>query len=156
MKPQGGAGSRPAQQRRAWYMSALQRNVPALPAPRWAVSDRCAIETPHTALYEKDQRAFSSGCIRVEDALGLAKRLLHDPEKWSDDALAQAIAGGETREVGLKRPMPVLLLYWTVDVQADGRTTFKPDVYGLDAPLLQALDAKAGARRMVDDKGSSS
>lgn len=100
-------------------------------------------ETPHTALFNKDQRAFSSGCIRVEDAVGLSERLLNDPDQWNRDALEQVLAQGETREVGLRRAMPVLLLYWTIDLQADGRVTYKPDVYGLDGPLLQALDGRA-------------
>ncbi len=104
-------------------------------------------ETPHTALFEKDQRAFSSGCIRVEDAVGLSERLLNDPDKWNRDALEQVLAQGETREVGLRRAMPVLLLYWTIDLQADGRVTYKPDVYGLDGPLLQALDGHAPVTR---------
>jgi len=96
-------------------------------------------ETPHTALFDKDQRAFSSGCIRVEDAVGLAERLLNDPEKWNRDALEQMLAQGETKEVGLRRAMPVLLLYWTIDLHDDGRVSYKPDVYGLDGPLLAAL-----------------
>jgi murein L,D-transpeptidase YcbB/YkuD len=99
-------------------------------------------ETPHVALFEKDQRAFSSGCIRVEDSVGLAEKLLNDPKKWDHGAIEQSLATNETREIGLKRPMSVLLLYWTVDVQDDGRVTYKPDVYGLDVPLLKALDRK--------------
>jgi murein L,D-transpeptidase YcbB/YkuD len=33
-----------------------------------------------------------------------------------------------------------LLAYWTVDLESDGRVAFKPDVYGYDAPVLQALN----------------
>jgi murein L,D-transpeptidase YcbB/YkuD len=111
-------------------------------------------ETPHAALFEKDQRAFSSGCIRVEDAVGLAEHLLGDADQWNHDALAQVLDAGQTREVGLRRPMRVLLLYWTVDVQDDGRVTYKPDVYGLDAPLLKALDSATPPVRAVGDRST--
>ncbi|MGH8531041.1 MAG: hypothetical protein ACRETN_14555 [Nevskiales bacterium] len=41
----------------------------------------------------------------------------------------------------MPQPVPILLAYWTVNLHEDGRIAYKPDVYGLDAPTLQALDS---------------
>jgi murein L,D-transpeptidase YcbB/YkuD len=96
-------------------------------------------DTPAKQLFDKPERTFSSGCIRVEDPLRLAELLLDDPA-WTRAALEAAIATGETRTVRLRRAMPVLLLYWTALADADGTVRFFRDVYGRDARLLAALN----------------
>lgn len=98
-------------------------------------------DTPARTLFERDQRAFSHGCIRVQDPLRLAELVLDDPERWSRKALAAAVATGATRTVHLEHPLPVLVLYWTAAADLDGELHFYRDVYGRDAPLLRALDA---------------
>ena len=105
-------------------------------------------DTPSKALFEKEERAFSSGCIRVERPLELAEKLLDDPKTWNSAAIAQAIADGTTRTVRLPKPVPVLLMYWTIVPSDDGHTVFKRDPYGRDRRLAQALDAPppTGAR----------
>jgi murein L,D-transpeptidase YcbB/YkuD len=96
-------------------------------------------ETPHAELFGRQARAFSSGCIRVEDPYTLAERLLGDPEHWNRAAIDAAVAAGATRAVKLDKPVPVLLAYWTVDLNEGSRLAFKPDVYGLDGAVLEAL-----------------
>ncbi len=105
-------------------------------------------DTPSKALFEKEERAFSSGCIRVERPLELAEKLLDDPKTWDSAAIAQAVAEGSTRTVRLSKPVPVLLMYWTIVPSDDGHTVFKRDPYGRDRRLAQALDAPppTGAR----------
>jgi len=98
-------------------------------------------DTPHQELFDASQRAFSSGCIRVERALELVQLLLDDPA-WDAAAIDAALAEGRTRSVRLARPVPLLLSYWTVDVPESGRLGFKPDIYGRDPPLLKALAEK--------------
>jgi murein L,D-transpeptidase YcbB/YkuD len=73
-------------------------------------------DTPHKALFESSRRAFSSGCIRVENIHELAVLLLNDPAQWGRASLDAAINKGRTRQVNLVTPIPVLLAYWTVDV----------------------------------------
>ena len=41
-----------------------------------------------------------------------------------------------------RNPLPVLILYWTAATDADGRVTFRPDVYGRDPAVIRALDAE--------------
>jgi L,D-transpeptidase YcbB len=97
-------------------------------------------DTPSKSLFEPVQRAFSSGCIRTERPLELVELLLADAVHWNRAALDAAVARGATLTVRLPRPVPVLLMYWTVDIDPDGSVAFKPDPYERDAPLLRALD----------------
>lgn len=97
-------------------------------------------DTPTRALFERDTRTFSHGCIRVQDPLRLAELLLDDGEQWSRAGLEAAIATGETRTVSLDRPVPTLLLYWTASADLHGELHFYRDVYGRDDRLLRALN----------------
>jgi murein L,D-transpeptidase YcbB/YkuD len=103
-------------------------------------------DTPSQALFDRPDRAFSSGCVRVERALELAALVLDDPEKWNARTLDEAIAGGQTQNVTLKRKIPVLLAYWTAWVDTAGRTNFRRDLYGQDAQWEAALDAPFSLR----------
>jgi len=97
-------------------------------------------DTPHKDLFSSEQRATSSGCIRVENPLQLVQLLFNDPVKWSATAIAAKLQTTATENVTLPTKVPLLLAYWTVDLTDDGRVTFKTDVYGHDAALLKALD----------------
>lgn len=97
-------------------------------------------DTPHQRLFEKSQRAFSSGCIRVERALELVQLLLADTPGWDAAALQKALAKGDTRNLRLAGSVPILLAYWTVDVLDEQKLVFKPDIYARDRALLAALD----------------
>jgi murein L,D-transpeptidase YcbB/YkuD len=95
-------------------------------------------DTPSRDLFAAERRTFSSGCIRIEDPLGLAQQLLGD--KGYDQAkIDETIADGKTLQVNLTAPLPVLIVYWTVSVGASGEVHYAPDVYGRDAPVLAAL-----------------
>ena len=96
-------------------------------------------DTPARELFGRPARPFSSGCIRVEDSLGLAELLLAGNAGWDRARIEAVIAGGETRRVFLERPMPVRLLYRTADLGADGQVHFRDDIYDRDGPLLAAL-----------------
>lgn len=95
-------------------------------------------DTPSQGLFSRQQRAFSSGCIRVQGVLDLAQMLLEDT--GTPAHVDSLIAAGETRNIHLKRPVPVILHYWTVHPGVDGELVFRPDVYQHDASLLKALD----------------
>ncbi len=98
-------------------------------------------DTPSKALFEPAERAFSSGCIRVQKPFELAELLLNDPVKWGARQIGDLVESKRTRTVNLPEPVPVLLLYWTVAVGEDGTVSFKPDLYERDGALLKALDA---------------
>ena len=98
-------------------------------------------DTPSKSLFEKSERAFSHGCMRAERPLELAELVLNDPENWNAGSIAQTVEAGETKTVRLKNPIPVLIMYWTIDPAGEGKTEFKRDPYGRDPKLARALDA---------------
>ena len=106
-------------------------------------------DTPHRELFNKQVRATSSGCIRVEHPLELVRLLFNDTDHWNDSAIQAQLATGKTTNIRLPVKVPVLMAYWTVDLQTGGRVSFKPDVYGHDQPLLRALDKPVPAVSQV-------
>jgi murein L,D-transpeptidase YcbB/YkuD len=98
-------------------------------------------DTPSTALFDRAERTFSSGCVRVERVLELTELVLGDRERWNQESIARELDNGQTRNVTLSRKIPVLLAYWTAWVDPQGRTNFRRDIYGQDAQWARALDA---------------
>lgn len=97
-------------------------------------------DTPSRALFEREDRTFSSGCIRVEKPFELAEILLGNPAQWNQESIKKVIASGKTRTVMLPEHIPVLLLYWTVAVDQDGTVHFKKDPYARDKAILEGLE----------------
>ena len=97
-------------------------------------------DTPSRELFDRAERTFSSGCIRVERPFELAELLLADQPGWDMAQIDRVLAGGETTAVRLAQPMPVLILYGTAWVEADGTVHFRRDVYRRDAQVLDALE----------------
>jgi murein L,D-transpeptidase YcbB/YkuD len=99
--------------------------------------------TPAQQLFEKTRRDFSHGCIRVADPPALAAFVLRDQPEWTSERIGEAMAaGGTTKTVMLKQPIPVLIFYTTAIVDAAGRVLFAPDIYGYDRKLEQVLRAR--------------
>lgn len=94
--------------------------------------------TPAPALFERDRRDFSHGCIRVQNPVALAKFVLQDDPDWPEERIRAAMASGESSTLRLARPVTVLIAYSTVVAKA-GRVFFYPDLYGHDQLLAQAL-----------------
>ena len=82
-------------------------------------------DTPHTEHFADAQRIFSSGCIRVENPRELATLVLDDPT-WDRAAIDRAIDAGKTLEVPVKRPLTLLLGYWTVQLHEGGGSRTRP------------------------------
>jgi len=98
-------------------------------------------DTPNRQLFDKSGRTFSHGCIRVEDPLKFAEIVLGDRLGWNRAKIDAAVASGKMRSIELPNPLPVLILYWTVDPSPTGGASFHRDIYGRDARLIKALDA---------------
>jgi murein L,D-transpeptidase YcbB/YkuD len=97
-------------------------------------------DTNHREHFDDQVRTFSSGCIRIENPMEFARLVLDDPD-WDDAAIQSVIDTGQTKTVYLNEPLPVMILYWTVNpVTADGKPEFLPDVYDRDGRILEALE----------------
>jgi L,D-transpeptidase YcbB len=94
-------------------------------------------DTPARGLFGAHYRALSHGCVRLEQPVELATRLLDG--QVEPDTLAAYVASGEWKRIGIKNKMPVNFLYWTAWVDDAGALQFRRDVYGLDRRLDEAL-----------------
>ena len=96
-------------------------------------------DTPSKAAFARSQRAVSHGCVRLAQAVPLARALLANQPGWSDARIDETLAAGETVRVELNQKTPVRLVYLTAFPQ-NGRIAFRPDIYGWDVKLLKLLD----------------
>jgi murein L,D-transpeptidase YcbB/YkuD len=97
-------------------------------------------DTPSRSLYGRKDRAFSSGCIRVEKNIELAEILLNDPAKWNRESIQKVLDTNEITRVNLPQPKPVMLIYATIRFDDDGNYNFKKDIYGRDRQVLEGLN----------------
>jgi L,D-transpeptidase YcbB len=96
-------------------------------------------DTPAGHLFERPDRAYSHGCIRVERPADLGGWILKDHPNWDQDRLEAAMGSGERRQVTLENPLPVYLLYWTAWVDPEGAVNFRRSVYDRDEELGEEL-----------------
>jgi murein L,D-transpeptidase YcbB/YkuD len=99
-------------------------------------------DTPSKSLFGRTQRAFSHGCIRVQNPLDLGRLILANDHgnPTTVDKMDQILATGKTTTVLLKQPLPIYLMYLTTNVR-DGKVMFKPDLYSRDEGVLASLNA---------------
>ena len=95
-------------------------------------------DTPSQHLFNREARAVSSGCVRVEGIQNLLPLMFSDEQS---QAISQKIAKGRSEQVPYEPRLAVLLAYWTADVSDDGQLIIRSDPYKLDPALLRALDA---------------
>ena len=95
-------------------------------------------DTPSKYLFVKEERAFSHGCIRVQNPLDLAEVLLND-EKWNKEKIQEILDQKKEKIVNLKKPLDVLLLYWTSGFLENKDAFFIKDVYDRDQKILAGL-----------------
>jgi L,D-transpeptidase YcbB len=100
--------------------------------------------TPAQSLFAKARRDFSHGCIRVENPAELATWVLRNNPGWDAARVDATIAGNDTLQVDLPKPIPVLIIYSTAVVEPDGEVHFFNDIYGYDKAMRVALAAGYG------------
>ncbi len=89
-------------------------------------------DTPRRQLFDHSDRAFSSGCVRVEEPVQLAAYLLAGEQGWDEAKILAKIAGGGALKLPLPKPIPVYLVYWTAWVAEDNAVYFQKDIYDRD------------------------
>ena len=96
-------------------------------------------DTPNDNLFEKDIRAFSHGCIRLENPVKLAEWVLG----WDEGRVRNAMErGANDRTVKLPAKIPVYIGYFTTYTR-DGQLWFGNDLYGRDSQLAQSVASGA-------------
>ena len=107
---------------------------------KFDVQDPYAIylhDTPSKSMFALPDRHKSHGCVRVQDAVGFARRLADQAGKA--DQFDKALASGKTREVDIGEAVAVRILYHTAYADDAGHVTVIPDVYGWNDKLAAAL-----------------
>ncbi len=97
-------------------------------------------DTPNRRLFANERRAFSHGCVRVDNPFLLADQVL-GPE-WTQERLKRLIGSGE-RRINLPQPLAIHLVYNTHVVDADGKLTTFEDLYGFHRMVRQALEQRS-------------
>lgn len=99
--------------------------------------------TPERALFERSQRTFSHGCIRVSEPAALAAYVLQDaPGDWNAQTIDAAMCGTQTLRIRLLKPVPVVVFYSSAIATSSQGVMFLEDVYGHDRKLRELLDAR--------------
>jgi murein L,D-transpeptidase YcbB/YkuD len=88
-------------------------------------------------LFDRPVRTFSSGCVRVEKPLELARYVIGRDDIESQQ-LQAIIDTGENQVISLPEPIPVYMVYQTAWVDTNGNAQFRDDIYARD-PALAAL-----------------
>jgi len=95
-------------------------------------------DTPSRALFSESRRAYSHGCVRVDDPFRFAETVLGRANGWSEQRV-KGLIGGKERYVYLPNPLPVHIEYFTTYVDESGRLQLRDDVYGYSHRVKAAL-----------------
>lgn len=101
-------------------------------------------DTPSKSLFNETTRAFSHGCIRIEQPEKLAAFLLKDDHEWSKGAIRSAMHAGEEHYVSITKKVPVYIAYLTAFIDRDNRLNFRKDIYDLDSRLASMIISGGG------------
>jgi murein L,D-transpeptidase YcbB/YkuD len=99
-------------------------------------------DTPTRGYFARDDRAMSSGCIRIEKPLELAELLLAGSPEWPPAKIYTAMQQNRSQTVSLKTPVDVLVIYLTAWTEGNGQVQFRKDIYTRDELVLNALNKK--------------
>ncbi len=97
-------------------------------------------DTPSRGLFNRQDRAFSHGCIRTENKWELLMSLMDDPDVWNMDKINEILDSGKTTRITLPKPVNIYIMYWTSRVDQHNLIYFMKDVYKRDDDVLRALN----------------
>jgi L,D-transpeptidase YcbB len=113
-------------------------------------------DTPERSLFQKSERMFSHGCMRVQNPQRLAEIILAEDRGTTSAQVRSYIAHASTNDIKLNKPLPVHVTYFTAVAQDDGSTKTFPDYYGHDARIAAALDGKSVPLIAANDPAAKS
>ncbi|NHM04413.1 L,D-transpeptidase family protein [Flavobacterium celericrescens] len=97
-------------------------------------------DTNHRDYFVKTYRSLSSGCVRIENPLVLAKKILvkENPKKWDSPEIDSIIKREKTKTVSVKDTVNIHIFYWTSWLE-NNQLQFRTDIYELDKELFLKL-----------------
>jgi len=106
-------------------------------------------DTPSKSLFNRESRAFSHGCIRLNDPFDFAYALLAKQTRDPKGLFKADLATGIETVQPLDQPVPVHIVYRTAFTSAKGNMNYRRDVYGRDAKIFRALQNAGVVLRAV-------
>lgn len=99
-------------------------------------------DTPMRELFNNTVRAFSHGCVRVQDPGRFAEVLLEEDKGWPAARVRELMARGGNVDVTLNKKIPVHITYFTTVASEDGTVSSFSDLYGHDRRVAAALSGR--------------
>jgi murein L,D-transpeptidase YcbB/YkuD len=96
-------------------------------------------DTNAHSLFGAARRAFSHGCVRVEQPMALAELVMGGASTGWTSARFQSMLGQNERTVMLPHPMPIHIEYFTEFVDASGALQDREDIYGIAARVAGTI-----------------
>ena len=96
-------------------------------------------DTPSRNIFNVSNRAFSHGCIRVENPMKLALYILRNNPNWNQKNIQLSINNKKTITVQVKPTLPVYIVYFTAWIGNSGDINFRNDLYNLDYQLEKEI-----------------
>ncbi|WP_240915357.1 L,D-transpeptidase family protein [Chitinophaga oryziterrae] len=96
-------------------------------------------DTNQKDLFNRDQRAYSHGCIRISDPVKMADYVLSDNARWTPEKIDSAMNSGKEKYVRVKEPVPVLIMYYTAFIDEGGHLHFLHDIYDHDITMAPKM-----------------
>jgi L,D-transpeptidase YcbB len=96
-------------------------------------------DTPAKGLFGDNKRAFSHGCIRVENPKKLAVYLLKNQPVWNEQNIDDVLLTDTETVIKVNPFIPVYIAYFTSWVDANGQLNFRNDIYNLDSKLSKEV-----------------
>ncbi len=111
-------------------------------------------DTPDKHLFAHDTRAYSHGCMRVQDPAKYAEVLFNiarPSENWTAERIKRMFGTGE-QDVQLPVPIWVHLTYQTAFVDDAGKLQIRRDVYGIDSRTQAAVKSERGVVEPMQER----
>ncbi len=104
-------------------------------------------DTPSRSLFSREKRAFSHGCIRLDKKWELFLNLMGGD--WNKERIEEIVKSEKTTIVKLKKPIEILLLYWTAGADKQDNLYFNEDVYDRDHAVLEQLNKPHSFKKVL-------
>ncbi|WP_245957753.1 L,D-transpeptidase family protein [Niabella yanshanensis] len=96
-------------------------------------------DSPAKSLFNRDKRSYSHGCIRLKEPARLAEYILNDTARYSAQKVDSLMHTYKEKYVRVKKPIPVLITYFTSWVNDSSVLNFREDIYGHDAIIAKKM-----------------
>jgi murein L,D-transpeptidase YcbB/YkuD len=97
-------------------------------------------DTPAKQYFNKEIRAYSHGCVRLEKPAEFADYIIREMDELEDiESVNGLIKNGTTYKINLKQPVRIAIRYYTCEADADNNLLFLSDIYNKDKPMIEQI-----------------